>query len=64
MKSQEKNTKEQFFNCCQGMDFAEMRKMMEQDRGCQGFDCAEMIQKMMAMYCRPGQDKEETTEEV
>ena len=64
MKSQEKNTKEEFFNCCQGMDFAEMmQKMMEQERECRGFDCAEMMQKMMTMYCTPGQGKEKTTEE-
>jgi hypothetical protein len=50
-----KNTEEEFFNCCKGMDFTEMvRKMMDQEGGCHGFDCAEMMQKMMTMYCRPG----------
>ena len=65
MNSQQKNAKEQFFNCCEGMDFAEiMRKMMDQKEGCLGFDCAEMMQKMMTMCCSPGQEKEETTEEA
>ena len=46
------------------MDFAEMmRKMMDQEGACHGFDCAEMMQKMMTMYCRPGKEKEEPTEE-
>jgi hypothetical protein len=50
-----KNTEEEFFNCCKGMDCTEMvRKMMDQEGGCHGFDCAEMMQKMMTMYCRPG----------
>ena len=65
MNSQEKNTKEEPFNCCQGMDFAAMmQKMMGQESGCCGFDRDEMMQKMMKMYCRPGQEKEETTEEA
>lgn len=47
------------------MEFAEMmQKMMEQKSGCCDFDCAEMMQKMMTMYCRPGQEKEETSEEA
>lgn len=63
MNGKSKNTKEEFFNCCKGMDFAEMvRKMMDQEGGCHGFDCTEMMQKMMTMYCRPGQEKEETTD--
>ncbi len=65
MNAERKNTKEQLFNCCEGMDFAEMmRKMMDQEGGCHGFDCAEMMQKMMTMYCRPGEEKEEATEEA
>ena len=65
MNSQQKTTKEKPFNCCPSMDFAEMmRKMMGQQGGCHGFDCAEMMQKMMTMYCRPGEEKEETAEEV
>ena len=64
MNSQEKNTKEEFFNCCEGMDFSEMmRKMMDKEGACHGFDCTEMMQKMMTMHCRPGAEKEETTEE-
>jgi hypothetical protein len=65
MNSPQKNSKEKPFNCCEGMDFAEMmRKMMDQEGGCHGFDCAEMMQKMMTMYCRPGEEKEEATEEA
>jgi hypothetical protein len=65
MNGEQQNTKAEFFSCCEGMDFAEMmRKRMLQEGGCLGFDCAEMMQKMMTMYCRPGQEKEETTEEV
>ena len=65
MNGEPKNTKEEFFNCCDGMNFAEMRqKMMDQEGGCHGFDCAEMMQKMMTMYCRPGEEKEEATEEA
>jgi len=65
MNGEAKNTKEEFFNCCDGMDSAEMmQKMMDQEEKCHGFDCAEMIKKMMTMYCRPGQEKEETTQEA
>jgi hypothetical protein len=47
MADKQKNTREEFFNCCESMPFAEMMgKMMEQERGCHGFDCAEMMQKM------------------
>jgi hypothetical protein len=63
MADKRKNTPEEFFNCCEGMDFTEMmRKMMDREGGCHGFDCAEMMQKMMTMHCRSGQEKEETTE--
>jgi uncharacterized protein YfeS len=63
MNAQQKNTKEESFNCCEGMDFAEMmQKMMDQESGCHGFDCAEMMQKMMTMYCIPVEEKEDTTE--
>ena len=48
MTDEQKNTREEFFNCCEGMDFAEMmRKMMDQEGGCHGFDGPEMMQKMM-----------------
>ena len=63
MTDKQENTREESFNCCEGMPFAEMmRKMMDQERGCHGFDCAEMMQKMMKMHCRVGEEKEETTE--
>ena len=65
MADKRKSTPEEFFNCCEGMDITEMmRKMMDQEGGCHGFDCAEMMQKMMTMYCRPGEEKEEATEEA
>ena len=65
MNSRSKNTKEELFNCCPGMDCAEMmQKMGGQDSGCCGFDRSEMVQMMMTMYCRPGQEKEETSEEA
>ena len=63
MAHKRKSTPEEFFNCCEGMDFTEMmRKMMDREGGCHGFDCAEMMQKMMTMHCRSGQEKEGTTE--
>ena len=65
MNTHQKNNKEEFFNCCGGMDFAEMmRKMMGQEGKSPTFDCAEMMQKMMTGYCRVGKEKAETTEEV
>ena len=64
MNSQEKDMKQELFNCFQGMKFAEMmQKMRGQESGCCGFDRSEMMQKMMTMYCRPGKEKEEPTEE-
>ena len=63
MNVENSNTKEEFFNCCEGMPFAEMmRKMMDREEGCHGFDCAEMMQKMMTMYCRPREEEEESAE--
>jgi hypothetical protein len=47
MADKRKNTGEEFFNCCEGMPFAEMmRNMMDQEGGSHDFDCAEMMQKM------------------
>jgi hypothetical protein len=47
MADKRKNIGEEFFNCCEGMPFAEMmRNMMDQEGGSHGFDCAEMMQKM------------------
>lgn len=63
MNGERKNTREEFFACCEGMVFAEMmRKMKDQEGGCHGFDCAEMMQKMMTMYCSPGEEKEKTSD--
>jgi hypothetical protein len=65
MAHKRKSTPEEFINCCEGMDFAEMmRKIMDQKGGCHDFDCSEMMQKMMTMCGRSGQGKEETTEEA
>jgi hypothetical protein len=48
MTDEQKNTREEFFNCCEGMDFAEMmQKMMSHREENHGFDGAEMMQKMM-----------------
>ena len=65
MADKRKDTREEFFNCCEGMDFAEMmRKMMHQEGGCHGFDCSEMMARMTTMCCQPQEEKEETPEEV
>ena len=48
MSDEQKNTKEETLNCCEGMPFAEMmQKMMNQQGEGLGFDCAEMMSKMM-----------------
>lgn len=48
MSDEQKNTKEETLNCCEGMPFAEMmRKMMNQQGEGLGFDCAEMMSQMM-----------------
>ncbi len=65
MNGERKNTKEEFFNCCEGMPVAEMmRKMMEQEGGCHDFDYSEMMARMTTMCCQPQEEKEETPEEV
>ena len=65
MNGEQQNTKAEFFSCCEGMDLAELtRKRMLQEAGCLGVDRAEKMQKMMTMYCRPGQEKDVTTDEV
>ena len=47
MRDEQKNTKEEALNCCEGMPFAEMmHKMMNQQGEGLGFDCAEIIQKI------------------
>jgi len=48
MSDEQKNTKEETLNCCEGMPFAEMmQKMMNQQGEGLGFDCAEMMSEMM-----------------
>ncbi|MFA9614722.1 MAG: hypothetical protein ACERK9_12335 [Deltaproteobacteria bacterium] len=47
MSDEQKNTKEEPLNCCEGMPFAEMmQKMMNQQGEGLGFDCAEMMSQM------------------
>ena len=47
MSDEQKNTKEETLNCCEGMPFAEMmRKMMNQQGEGLSFNCAEIMQKM------------------
>ena len=65
MTDEQKNTKEEFGSCCEGMPFAKMmQNMMEQQGECCGFDCSEMMQKMMANCCWPQEEQQETTEEA
>ncbi len=65
MADKRKNTGEEFFNCCEGMPFAEMmQKMRDQESGCCDFDCSEMMARMTTMCCQPKEEKEETLEEV
>lgn len=48
MSDEQKNTKEETLNCCEGMPFAEMMQMMMNQQGeGLGFDCAEMMSQMM-----------------
>jgi hypothetical protein len=48
MSDEQKDTKEETLNCCEGMPFAEMmQKMMNQQGEGLGFDCAEMMSEMM-----------------
>ena len=48
MSDEQKNTKEETLDCCEGMPFAEMmQKMMNQQGEGLGFDCAEMMSEMM-----------------
>ena len=48
MSDEQKNTKEETLNSCEGMPFAEMmQKMMNQQGEGLGFDCAEMMSEMM-----------------
>ena len=47
MADKRKRTPEEFFNCCEGMDFAEMMRNMMNRRGEElDSNCAEMMQKM------------------
>ena len=48
MTDEQKNTKEETLNCCEGIPFAEMmQKMMNQQGEGLGFDCSEMMSQMM-----------------
>jgi phage-related minor tail protein len=48
MSDEQKNTKEETLNCCEGMPFAEMMQMMMNQQGeGLGFDCSEMMSQMM-----------------
>ena len=48
MSDEQKNTKEETLNCCEGMPFAEMmQKMMNKQGEGLGFDRAEMMSQMM-----------------
>jgi hypothetical protein len=48
MSDEQKNTKEETLNCCEGIPFAEiMQKMMNQQGEGLGFDCSEMMSQMM-----------------
>jgi len=52
MTDEQKSNKEQFQNCCEGMDFAEL---------C-GCGCIEMMKKMMPESSWPQNQEKETTE--
>jgi hypothetical protein len=48
MADKRKNTREEFFNCCDSMPFAQMMRNMMNQRGEESdSNCAEMMQKMM-----------------
>jgi len=48
MSDEQKNTKEETLNCCEGIPFAEMmQKMMNQQGEGLGLYCSEMMSQMM-----------------
>ena len=62
MTDQQKSNKEQFQNCCEGMDFAGMMEAMvsQQEELC-GCGCLEMMKKMMAKSSWPQNQEKETS---
>ena len=61
MTDEQKNKKEQFQNCCEGMDVAGMMEaMMSQKEELCGCGCLEMMKKMMVKSSRPRNQEKET----
>lgn len=59
MSNEQKNTKKETLNCCEGIPFAEMmQKMMNQQGEGLGFDCAEMMSQMMEKMKTGGEPME------
>ena len=62
MTDEQKNKKEQFQNCCEGMDVAGMMEaMISQKEELCGCGCLEMMKKMMVKSSRPRNQEKETT---
>jgi hypothetical protein len=62
MTDEQKNKKEQFQNCCEGMDVAGMMEaMMSQKKKLCGCGCIEMMKKMMVKSSWPRNQEKETT---
>jgi hypothetical protein len=63
MTSEQKSNKEQFQNCCEGMDFAGMMEAMvsQQEELC-GCGCLEMMKKMTPKSSWPQKQEEKTTD--
>ena len=61
MTDEQKNKKEQFQNCCEGMDVAGMMEaMISQKEELCGCGCLEMMKKMMVKSSRPRNQEKET----
>ncbi len=61
---EQKKAQEGFQSFCGGMPYGEiMRKMLEGKTSGQPFKCAEMMSKMMQMFSKAGEKKEEKKEE-
>jgi len=63
MTDEQKNDKEQFQNCCEGMDFSGMMEAMMSQKGelC-GCGCMEMVKKMMPKSFWPQNQEKEAPE--
>ena len=63
MTDEQKNNKEQFQNCCEGMDFAGMMQTMtsQKEELC-GCGCLEMMKKMMPKFSGPQTQEKQTTD--